>query len=50
MGVIVVLPLSVLPCSFGSVVGSSYLALQGEAVLLFGNDVFLFILLLCFES
>lgn len=50
MGVIVVLPLSVLLCSFGSIICSSCLVLLDEAVLLIGNDVFLFIKLMCFES
>ena len=50
MGVIVVLTLSVLLCTCGSFVGSLCLALQGDVCLLFGNDVFLFIKLMCFEG
>lgn len=50
MGVILVLPLSWVLFFCGSVGVSSCLALQGEAVLLFVNDAFLFIILLFFDS
>ncbi len=45
-----VLSLTILELGVCSFVSSLCLALHCEAVLLFGNDVFLFIKLMCFEG